>query len=195
SYVSSARGLDPNLRTAYANVWNVNVQHELAGNYIVSLAYAGSNGIKLYSLNNINRRGSGVLLGRSGRLNTDISNINVRAHDGHSNSNSFQATVDSRYIKRAGLQFRAAYTWSHAIDNESSTFGDSYLLSRVGAAVFGFQDAFNPAGDKGDADFDVRHRLVTSFNWDIPFARNLNNGVLKAALNGWAMNGIGNFPP
>jgi hypothetical protein len=193
SYVSSARGLDPNLRTAYANVWNVNVQHELAGNYIVSLAYAGSNGIKLYSLNNINRRDSGVLLGRSGRLNTDISNINVRANDGHSNYNSFQATVDSRYIQRAGLQFRAAYTWSHAIDNESSTFGDSYLLSRVGQAVFGFQDAFNPAGDKGDADFDVRHRLVTSFNWDIPFARNLGNGVLKAALDGWAMNGIISF--
>ena len=86
--------------------------------------------------------------------------------------------MDSRYIKSAGLQFTAAYTYSHAIDNESSTFADSFLLSRVGQGVFGFQDAFNPAGDKGNADFDVRHRFVTSFNWDIPFARGLHNGLL-----------------
>jgi len=193
SYSSSARAIDQNLRTAYSNVWNVNVQHELAGDYVVTLAYAGSNGIHLYSLNNINRAGSGVLLGDPGRLNPTISGINFRGNDGHSNYNSFQARVDSRYIKRAGLQFTAAYTWAHAIDNESSTFGDSYLLSRVGQGVFGFQDAFNPAGDKGDADFDVRHRFVTSFNWDIPFARDLHSHLLKKALNGWAMNGILSF--
>jgi Carboxypeptidase regulatory-like domain/TonB-dependent Receptor Plug Domain/TonB dependent receptor len=193
SYASSARALDQNMRTAYANVWNVNLQHELKNNFVVTMAYAGSNGIKLYSLNNVNRIGSGVLLGREGRLNPNISSINIRSNDGHSNYNSFQASVDSRYIKSAGLQFRAAYTWSHAIDNASSTFGDSYLLSRVGAGVFGSQDAFNPAADKGDADFDVRHRFVTSFNWDIPFAKNLNNGILKTAFNGWAMNGVLSF--
>ena len=193
SYTSSARALDQDLRTAYANVWNVNVQHEFATNYIVSLAYAGSTGIHLYSLNNINRRGSGVLLGQPGRLNPTISDINFRGNGGHSSYNSFQARVDSRYIERYGLQFTAAYTWGHAIDNESSTFGDSYLLSRVGNGVFGFQDAFNPAGDKGDADFDVRHRFVTSFNWDIPFAHNLKSGVTKAILDGWAVNGILSF--
>jgi hypothetical protein len=194
SYSSSARALDQNLRTSYANVWNVNLQHELKNNFVVTLAYAGSNGIKLYSLNNVNRIGSGVLLGREGeRLNPSISSINLRGNDGHSNYNSFQASLDSRYIRSAGLQFRAAYTWAHAIDNASSTFGDSYLLSRVGAGVFGSQDAFNPAADKGDADFDVRHRFVTSFNWDIPFAKNLNKGVLKTALDGWAMNGVLSF--
>src|SRR6185436_3693900 len=126
SYSSSARALNENMRTAYANVWNVNAQHELASKYVISVAYAGSNGIKLYSLNNINRRGSGELLGRPGtRLNTDITNINFRSTDGHSNYHSLQTSVDSRYIQSAGLQFRLAYTWSHAIDNESSTFGDS----------------------------------------------------------------------
>jgi carboxypeptidase family protein len=194
SYASSARALDQNLKTAYANVWNVNVQHELKNNYVVTLAYAGSNGISLYSITDVNRIGSGVLLGRPGeRLNPNIGGINLRSNAGHSNYNSFQASIDSRYIKWAGLQFRAAYTWSHAIDNESSTFGDSYLLSRVGGGVLGFQDSFNPAGDKGDADFDVRHRFVTSFVWDIPFAKNLKNGILNKALNGWAMNGVVSF--
>src|SRR5262249_12335334 len=146
SYSSSARALDQNLRTAYANVWNANVQHEFANSFVASIAYAGSNGIHLYSLDNINRRGSGALLGKPGRLNPTISNINFRGHEGQSNYNSLQARVDSRYIKSAGLQFTAAYTWSHAIDNESSSFGDSYLISRVGAGLLGFQDAFNPSG-------------------------------------------------
>jgi hypothetical protein len=193
TYSSSARAVDENIRTAYANVWNVNLQHELNNSYVVSLAYAGSNGIKLYSLNNINRNGSGVLLGRGGRLNTAMSDINFRSNDGHSNYHSMQARIDSRYIKSAGLQFMAAYTWSHAIDNESATFGDSYLLRTVGLGLSGFQDAFNPAGDKGNADFDVRHRFVTSFNWDIPFARNLSNAWLKHAFDGWAMNGMVSF--
>ncbi|HKE04264.1 MAG TPA: carboxypeptidase regulatory-like domain-containing protein [Blastocatellia bacterium] len=193
SYSSSARALDPNLRTAYANAWNANIQHDLGEVMVLTIGYAGSNGIKLYSLDNINRRGSGVLLGVAGRLNPTITNINFRSNAGSSNYNSLQLRADSRYIKRAGLQFTAAYTWAHAIDNESSTFGDSYLLSRVGGGVFGFQDAFNPAGDRGNADFDVRHRLVTSFNWDIPFARDLRPGWMKAALNGWAMNGIVSF--
>jgi len=193
SYSSSARALDQNLRTAYANVWNANIQREFANSFVASVAYAGSNGIKLYSLDNINRRGSGALLGRSGRLNPNISNINFRGNDGHSNYHSLQARADSRYIKSVGLQFTAAYTWSHAIDNESSTFGDSYLLSRVGQAVFGFQDAFNPSGDKGHADFDARHRFVASFNWDVPFARGLNNRPLKLLLDGWATNGVASF--
>ncbi len=139
TYTSSARAVDEHIRTAYANVWNVNLQHELSNSYVVSLAYAGSNGIKLYSLNNINRSGSGVLLGRGGRLNTAVSDINFRSNDGHSNYHSLQARVDSRYIKSAGLQFSAAYTWSHAIDNESATFGDSYLLRTVGLGVSGFK--------------------------------------------------------
>jgi len=159
------------------------------------LAYAGSNGIDLYSLDNINRRGSGAFVGLPGsaRLNSVATNVNFRSNSGHSNYNAFEASVDSRYIKSAGLQFRAAYTWSHAIDNESSTFGDSYLLTSAGAGVFGFQDAFNPAADRGNADFDVRHRFVGSFNWDVPFASHLQNRVLKALLDGYTTNGVVSF--
>src|SRR5262249_28081141 len=82
SYSSSARALDPNLRTAYANAWNANIQHDLGEVMVLTIGYAGSNGIKLYSLDNINRRGSGVLLGVAGRLNPTITNINFHSKAG-----------------------------------------------------------------------------------------------------------------
>lgn len=69
--------------------------------------------------------------------------------------------------------FTAAYAYSHAIDSESSTFGDSYFLSRVGQGQLGFQGTFNPSVDKGNADFDMRHRFVAAFNWDVPYAHGL----------------------
>src|SRR5215470_17972437 len=96
--------------TAYAHVWNVNVQHDLGDAMVITVGYAGSNGVKLYSLDNINRIGSGVLLGLTGRLNPTISSINFRGNEGSSNYKSLQLRADSRYIKRAGLQFTAAYT-------------------------------------------------------------------------------------
>jgi hypothetical protein len=193
SYSSSARALKQDMKTSYANVWNLSLQRDVSSLGVFEIAYAGSNGIHLYSLNNINRSGSGVLLGKTGRLNSKISSINYRGNDGHSNYHSLQMRAESRQIKSTGLQFTGADTWSHAIDNSSSTFGDSYLLSRVGYGVFGSQDAFNPNGDKGDDDFDVRHRFVTSFNWDIPFAKNLQNRFAKTILDGWGMSGVLSF--
>jgi hypothetical protein len=89
--------------------------------------------------------------------------------------------------------FAAAYAYSHANDSESSTFGDSYLLSRVGRGLLGFQGAFNPSVDKGNADFDMRHRFVAGFNRDVPFARGLGVRQLELLLDGWATNGMVNF--
>lgn len=57
--------------------------------------------------------------------------------------------------------------------------------------VFRFFDKrFCPSYDYGYADFDIRHRFVASFNYDIPFARNLSNGFAKSLLDGFSINGI-----
>jgi hypothetical protein len=47
-------------------------------------------------------------------------------------------------------------------------------------------DPFNPGLDYGNADFDLRHRLVVSGIWDIPFA-NATKGVTKRVLDGWEL--------
>src|SRR5207237_1513432 len=45
-------------------------------------------------------------------------------------------------------------------------------------------DVQNVHYDYGPADFDVRHRIVASFNYDLPFLKQ------SRWLGGWAMNGI-----
>jgi hypothetical protein len=57
------------------------------------------------------------------------------------------------------LQFTARYTLSSAKDNLSSTFSDSNANGSLGLL-----DPFDPNVDYGYADFDSRHRFVTSLS-------------------------------
>ena len=75
----------------------------------------------------------------------------------------------------------SSYTYAHAIDNISSTFSESNDNFNLGLL-----DPFNPGLDKGNSDFDLRHRFVFSGTWDVPFARNMS-GVAKRALDGWTV--------
>ena len=55
----------------------------------------------------------------------------------------------------AGLAFQVAYTYSHAID-VTSQFG-------------GVMDIRNIRLDRGNSDNDVRHRMVASWSYALPF--------------------------
>ena len=76
-----------------------------------------------------------------------------------------------------GVQFTSAYTWSHAIDETSD------LFELAGARGLP-QDSFNRSAERGDANFDVRHRFVQSFTWDLPVFTQSN------VLGGWQFAGI-----
>jgi hypothetical protein len=51
-----------NFRPAYTVEWNATFERELAGNLVAGISYVGANGTRLYSADNINRRGSSGLL-------------------------------------------------------------------------------------------------------------------------------------
>lgn len=58
-------------------------------------------------------------------------------------------------------------------------------------------DPYNWRRDYGNSNWDVRHRFVGSFNYDLPFFKG-SKGFLKYTLGGWQTNGIiimqGGFP-
>lgn len=113
--------------------------------------------------------------------NTQFSNINRRGDSGFSHYNSVAVRADLTSIGNSGLSLHSSYTYSHAFDNLSSTFSESNNNANLGLL-----DPFNPRLDKGNADFDQRHRWVFSATWDVPFARNMSSGA-KRIFDGWTV--------
>jgi outer membrane receptor protein involved in Fe transport len=180
---SSLRAVNEKIKNAYAHAWSAAIEQELSRGTVFSMEYSGSAGVGLYSLNRENLPGSlnaYTKVAGFSYLNSQYAVINYRTTGGYSRYHGMIASLRTQNLFNQGLQLQANYTWGHAIDNLSSTFTDSnkhYTL--------GFLDPRNPMMDKGDADFDVRHRVAISAIWEPPYARNLNP-VAKALLDGWS---------
>lgn len=190
----SLRNVDSNLKQAYAQMWSLSLEREVVKNVVAAVDYSGSRGTNLYGIANYNMIGAGnVFLNdpcRKGdpgnctaRLKTTrYTNINRRDSVGESNYHAMNFRVDIRNIADSGLTLRSNWTWAHAIDTLSSTFSESgnngYNL--------GYLDPFNPNLDRGDAEFDNRHRWAISGIWDIPAGKN-SSGFLKHLIGGWQL--------
>lgn len=186
----SLRHVSQNIVTAYSEMWNLSLERQVAQNTVLAFEYSGSHGLKLYTLEDPNRLGSGVIYlgdtptgGFGGpRLNQryGVGSFN-RANRGFSHYNALNIRLQSSNLLKTGFQTTINYSWSHAIDNLSSTFSDSYANYNVGLL-----DPFNPALDKGSADFDIRHRLVISGVWQEPWMK-AASGFSKYVLGGWEL--------
>jgi len=179
--VTVGLSIDPDLATSYIQQWNFNVQREVAAGFTATLAYVASKGTKLS-----NRVEANPAIYGPGATTANINARRVYApnfqsiinyqNNINSSYNAFQATLNKRFSK--GYTVLASYTFGRSLDASS-------------LEVDGFtgQDAFNIGNDKGLSDFDVRHRFVTSFLWDIPGP---STGLAKWILGGWQANGIFN---
>jgi hypothetical protein len=184
---TTLRAVDPNIKPAYAENWNLNLEHQLANNVLVSAGYIGSRGIHNYSIANINRQFSGGnYLGDShfsNRLNLQYSNINWRGADGDSYYEALNLSIRTNDYHHTGLSAIANYTYGHSLDNNSSTFGDG-TDDAGGGLVLGYLDPFNHGLDLGNSDFDIRHRVTTGISWELPFLKHGSN-LVSSVLGGW----------
>ncbi|HYW43420.1 MAG TPA: carboxypeptidase regulatory-like domain-containing protein [Bryobacteraceae bacterium] len=77
-----------------------------------------------------------------------------------------------------GLTMMANYTWSHTLDVSTDSNGGGTPM--------------NPywwKADYGNSNWDIRHRFVATFVYDIPFFR-VSNPVAKGMFTHWQGNGI-----
>jgi outer membrane receptor protein involved in Fe transport len=187
----SQRAINQNLKTAYAETWNLTVERQFIGSSLLSVSYAGSRGIHLYSIANVNPAdGGSIYLGdarTANRINYQYSNMNYRSDSGFSNYNSMNVKWVSNDLLHKGIGLTANYTWSHSLDNLSSTFSDGTYSNYA----LGFTDAFNPSLNYGNSDFDIRNRLNLAANWELPWFKS-GNGFTRAVLGGWGTGAIFN---
>lgn len=105
-----------------------------------------------------------------------------RIFENSASSNYHALQVEGRRRYTGGLQFTAAYTYAHAIDDVSD------LFPLAGAPVVA-QNSFNLRLERGDANFDVRHRFASSLIWDVPYGRGAK-GFVGALLADWQVASI-----
>jgi hypothetical protein len=103
----------------------------------------------------------------------------ARTNGGDSSYNSLQARLDRRF--NSGLLLRFAYTFSKAIDDVNSEVFVTTGGSSVGS------DPFNRTVDRSRASFDVPHRFVATFIYDVPSL--VKSGFGHTLLGGYSIAG------
>ncbi len=164
-------GFSPELRSPYAQHWHLTVQQRLPFQLLAEVGYVGSNGVKFPGYREVNPAvpGPGATLAntQARRLYRDFNLVRPTFGDFNSNYNAFQARLEKRYS--SGLQFLASYTYSKAIDFQSSVnLGDPRP-----------QDAFSMSDVRGLAIFDTRQRFVFSGGYELPWGF-LLQGIVSA---------------
>lgn len=178
AFKASPRHMDQNLVSPYYEQMHFGAQYTLGRDMVLETDYVGTLGRKLIGILNDNTF-DGRRAGNSTRPNTTIGSDNFRTNAFHSNYHALQMSLRKRYAM--GLQFNANYTYSKALDDLSDVFRAKGTAS---SNACGLSDCNNPSLDYGPADFDLRHRFVFSYTYDLPFAKT------NRWLGGWQLNGI-----
>ena len=174
----------PNMRNASVQYWNLDVQRALTRSLIMDIAYAGSHGTHLLTGRNINQPPPGPV--QVFPISSQIGLLTTFEGRGNSLYDSLEAKLSKSF--GGGVSFRASYTFGKAID-------DSPGFWPVNTGARYPQDSFNYEAERGRSSFDVRHRFVASYNYELPFGRGKPllghaNRVLDAVAGGWQMTGI-----
>ena len=181
--------LQLNLSTPNVLQYHGSAQYELGQNTLLDVAYVGSKGTKLYTFYNLNQASpttdaSAAYADRRPfpYVNSSISYLNA---EGYSSYNALQAKIERRLSN--GISALVSYTYSHAL-------GDSSNANLGAQNNDGFRYG-NHIREYGNLDFDVRHRLVSSYTWELPFGRDRHfaantNRAADLLIGGWELSGI-----
>src|SRR6185295_3147226 len=179
----SPRHMDQNLVTPFLYQAFLGGQRKIAKTTVVEVNYITTLGRQLtgvVNINTFNGRSGGSLTttgrshGTTRRPNPAIASDNFRTNGFTSSYHGGQVIL--RHRARFGLQLNSSYTFSKAIDTISDAFNARLGLNPT--------NNFNISLDRGRADFDVRHKFVTDFSYEIPFMKE------NRYLGGWEATGI-----
>jgi hypothetical protein len=173
--------------TPSMQTWQVSYERQLTQTLMAEVAYVGSKGTHLVVCYNPNEVQPGPGSQASRRLLQPLSNVSAIVQcdpRNKSNYNSLQGKLLKRFS--GGLQFLASYTFGKSLDYGASA-------ASGGGAVGSGQTVTRMDLWRGPSGFDVKHRFVLSYVWDLPFGREhrwASGGVGNAVLGDWQFSGI-----
>jgi hypothetical protein len=168
------------------------VQRQLTAYTSVNVAYVGTASQHLSTWFNINSQildtaPNTVLYKDANGVN--FGSIDRGLNNGASNYNALQLYVNSKMHN--GIQYTAAYTWSHSLDNSSGAFG----TGTGGAGIFITSAGPDMKANYGSSDQDQRQVFTFSSLGELPFGRGKRFAsnipwALNEAIGGWHLNVI-----
>ena len=203
----NVRAYDPDLRPQFTQQWNGFVEYQLSRSMSAQVGYVGHHATHLVTPVEGNQALPGVgdpatwahrdtrrpLFSAQPRITT----IATTAARGGSRYNSMQASVRQRLDD--GVEFLASYTLGKVTTNNRGFYGvfggtgPQGVVSATEAAYW--QNTYDPDADWGPAFHDVRHNLVLSGTYELPFGIGRAygsdwSGTMNAILGGWKIGGI-----
>lgn len=199
--VVSVYSVDRNYKTAYSELYGVNIEQSIGKAWQLNFGYAGSASKHNLSLQDVNRSAivpgyqldqvtspitvDGITYGpvtvngntfsaqqASRPFFSKFPNIGIVNQVNSNSASNFNALqVTLRSSSWHGLESQVAYAWSHNIDDASGFYTAP-------------QNSFNLNGDKGNAQNDIRNHFAAYLNYSIPA---LGHGPALLS-KGWELN-------
>jgi hypothetical protein len=188
---NSIRPIQWDLVNPRVHVWNLSVQQELWFDTVLTVGYAGSRGLHLLRSSDVNTAvpvtlpdGTPFIPLGTPRQNPSFSTIELKSSDGDSWYKAL--VIDLRRRWKDGLTVQSSYTFSKS---EDTTQASTFFSDATNGTTTAFPEYVRDYNE-GLSDFDARHNWVLNLAWDLPFARDLQDGLGKALLDGWQLAGI-----
>ena len=106
--------------------------------------------------------------------------ISQKENAAFSNYNSLQ--INWRHTTSHGLTAQVAYTWSHTMDDSTTTYFST-----------GVDDNFDLRRWYATSDLNRPQSLVMNYVYSLPFFKSTSSGLAKNTLAGWEVSGITSF--
>lgn len=170
-------------RSPYADQFSLEVQRELAKDWVMRVGYVGTKGTALFQTVDGN-----PALPRNSRTETlrrvDPTRgiIRLRCNCAESIYHSLQTSLEKRLTNN--FSFGLHYTWSTFIDTASEIFNP-----QPQGEVAVPQDSFNRDADRARSSYDRPHRFTANFVYELPIFRD-QKGLAGHVLGGWQLNGF-----
>ena len=159
--VTNNFAINPNYKLAYVQLWNVDIQRDLGGGFLLNVDYNGSKGTRLDTERAI------LIAGGSQPFIYESS-------EGNSVFSAGSIRIRKRLAKGIGLS--ATYIYSKSIDDAASIGGGGVVVA---------QNPFDISADRGLSSFDQRQKFTGNWIYDLPFGENrrfLQNGFVSHIL-------------
>jgi hypothetical protein len=204
--------IDPHLKTPYSQNWNAGIQRDLGHGMTLEVNYVGSGTHRLFRSVDGNPPIPALVAAAqaNGSLPPTVSGEQLRITPllglpqvtgnqaffepvlvksiGNATYNGLQSVFHKRLGH--GLDFQAAYTYSHAIDDSNDP------LAAPGGNRNIARNSFDLREDRGTSSYDLRHRLVFNYIYQFPLGAghaHFARGAAARAFGGWELSGLSTF--